>query len=79
MYNIRVALSVLTMIFIALIVITKMSMERFTVSDGEWIMRHVDPAFGGGGLLIPVVRGGGTGGFGGMQPVQQQNMMMMMR
>ncbi len=31
-------------------------MERFT-TDGEWIMRHVDPAFGGGGLLIPVVRG----------------------
>jgi hypothetical protein len=31
--------------------------EHFS-SEGEWIMRHVDPSFGGGGLLIPVVRQG---------------------
>jgi len=61
------AIGLLMMIIIALIIATKKGLEKFT-TDGEWIMRHVDPAFGGGGLLIPVVRG---------LPPQQQNMMMM--
>lgn len=56
MLSIWAAMLVLLVVFITLIIITKISMERFT-TDGEWIMRHVDPAFGGGGLLIPVVRG----------------------
>lgn len=56
--NKRVALGLLMIIIVALIIVTKKGMEKFT-TDGEWIMRHVDPAFGGGGLLIPIVRGGG--------------------
>jgi len=60
MLNIGASLFVLLVIFVALVIITKKGMERFT-TDGEWIMRHVDPAFGGGGLLIPIVRGGGMG------------------
>jgi hypothetical protein len=78
MLNIGAAVTVLLVIFIALIIITKISMERFT-TDGEWIMRHVDPAFGGGGLLIPVVRGGGGGGMGGYYGMQPPQSMMMMR
>jgi aryl-phospho-beta-D-glucosidase BglC (GH1 family) len=57
---------------------TRLTNEKFT-TDGEWIMRHVDPNFGGGGLLIPVVRNGGGGSFGfgggaafGYQQQQQQ-------
>ena len=40
--------------------------EHFS-SEGEWIMRHVDPSFGGGGLLIPVVRQGDS-----QQPSQEE-------
>ena len=53
--NIGSAFGILMMITVALIIATKKGMEKFT-TDGEWIMRHVDPAFGGGGLLIPIVR-----------------------
>ena len=56
--NICVVIGLLVMIIVAVIIATKKRMEKFT-TDGEWIMRHVDPAFGGGGLLIPIVRGGG--------------------
>lgn len=43
---------------LVVILILVLGMKRYEPfeSEGERIMRHVDPMMGGGGLLVPIVR-----------------------
>lgn len=50
-----ISLLLLSMLkLVSIFLLSQQSRERFT-TDGEWIMKHVDPRFGAGGLLIPIV------------------------
>ncbi len=53
---------------VGLSLMTAITIEKFT-TEGEWIMRYVDPNLGGGGLLIPIVRSKGAAN--SMQQQQQ--------
>lgn len=71
-------LTVVLVCIVGLSIVTQRNNELFS-SEGEWVMRHVDPSFGGGGLLIPIVRYGassaattGGGGMPGQYYWQQQ-------
>lgn len=47
--------SLLSLLKLASTLMMSIEYREHFLTDGEWIMKHVDPRFGAGGLLIPII------------------------